>query len=105
MSAPLDGLVLFTLNVSFAQHHDGHWRAITSETGVVTYGATETDAEHANRLANLALVRSWKRRGAEALDRFMLSHGIAYRVVDDERTSDPGTQEQWSGRGVLPLAA
>lgn len=108
MSTPIDGLVYFTVNASFAQHRDGHWRAITSETGLVTYGATEDEALAANQTANLILVRSWKRRGVDALARFMAAHGITYRVEPDERPQPHGTGRdsgEWTHSALLPIAA
>lgn len=111
MHAPVTGVVLFDVNVSFAQHRDGHWRAIASETGIVTYGKTEAEAESANRAANLILVRSWKKRGEVALDRFMREHGIVYRVVNDERPQERGAPNndgpaaEWTGPGILLIAA
>lgn len=82
MSASVDALVHFTVNTSLSQHRHGRWRAITSETGLVAYGATKDEAMAANKTANPALVRSWKRRGADALHRFMAAHGITYCVSE-----------------------
>lgn len=87
---PVDGLVLINVNVEFARHRDGHWRATTPETGVVAYGATPDLAQEAARDGNLLLIRSWKRRGQKELDRFMREHEIEYRIAyDDQSTGRP----------------
>lgn len=89
--------VRFNVTATFYKGPD-HWMAVTVETGLVTYGKTQDEAEALNREANIMLVRSWKRRGMNALDGFMKKHAIVYHVPD-ERTPTP------QGRRELPLAA
>lgn len=100
MGTPVTDIVHFNVTASTSQAED-HWVAITIETGLVAFGKTEDDARDEVAKANLMLVRSWKRRGANALAGFMQKHGITYHVVND----GPADEQLAAPMGKLPLAA
>jgi hypothetical protein len=84
--------VLFTVNARLFKRQ-GHWMATTTETGIVTYGATREEAESLNGDANIMLIRMVKRQGAKELDRFMSERAIAY-VLDEKWGGPPHDRER-----------
>jgi predicted RNase H-like HicB family nuclease len=79
MAKPVTGVVNYKVNVR-TEKRDGHWAAITRETGVFAYGRTEDEAVKRNAEANVQLVKSYKEFGEAAVADYMARMGLEYSI-------------------------
>ncbi|MXX32282.1 MAG: hypothetical protein F4Z51_08660 [Chloroflexi bacterium] len=83
MATPITEKVYFTITVQSFNRGD-HWATECDETSVFTYGDTREESESLNGKAHVAMVQRAKSQGLAALNQFMKSAGISYRIGGDD---------------------
>lgn len=85
--APVSDTVYFKVTVR-TYEREGHWMAEALETGIIAYGETREDAVRILGEANVAVVKRWKLRGREALERCFSERGIT-PSFDEQQVVEP----------------
>ena len=103
MSDAVQDTVHFKVTVQSIDH-GGHWTTRALETGVITAGATRDEAESKIGAAHVMLVKRIKQEGLAALDAFLTTRGITYKLGDPPRR-EPAPAPVNESVEQLPIAA